>query len=145
MENPQGDHDKLECVGSLIVHSQDVRELSGMPTTYTTSSEPNVCVGSVLLPSHDVQELDSVHMPTTMAAAVSPDVTKDLKKRPTAGTILLPPPLLHPEHVSNKTSRDDSGIDQEKSSSPSLMRRITKKLMEPASPDADEDYQFWTD
>ena len=74
--------DQVECVGSLLVHSSDLQELSeeaalGNKGDAKTTIE---CVGSLVVPSHDVEELSE---------AKSPQV--NLQKRVTAvGTLLVP-------------------------------------------------------
>lgn len=99
------------------------------------SSDPNVCVGSVLLPSHDVQELDSDHIPVPKP---SPDAVKDLKKRATVGSLLLPP-----FHAATADQVAKSNKDSPSNKSPSLVRRITDKMQGPAPDDADADE--WAD
>lgn len=49
---------KDECVGSLLVHSKDVQELSSVPPPSSTSKDE--CVGSLLVHAKDVQELSDV-------------------------------------------------------------------------------------
>lgn len=46
---------KDECVGSLLIHQSDMKELS---SSSSSSSNNNVeCVGSLVVPSKDMQEL----------------------------------------------------------------------------------------
>jgi len=47
---------KDECVGSLLVHSSDVQELTNTPSKRTQDE----CVGTLLVHQTDVQELSDV-------------------------------------------------------------------------------------
>uniref|UniRef100_A0A7R9W6Y9 Uncharacterized protein n=1 Tax=Pseudictyota dubia TaxID=2749911 RepID=A0A7R9W6Y9_9STRA len=64
--------ENLECVGSLVVNSSDVREL--------THSENLECVGSLVVPSSDLKELQ------TRATKALKD---ELKKDECIGTLLV--------------------------------------------------------
>ena len=110
------DH-QVECVGSLLVPSRDVQELS---LENRTTSE---CVGSLLVDSKDIQELGSSPMMASSFTQVN------LQKRVTVGTLLVPP--------------DDLKTTHEESSSPSLARRVTERLQGPPPDDADTD--MWAD
>ena len=126
MEETQG---KTECVGSLLVHSSDLQELS----TYKTEPEkdPNVCVGSLIMHVHDVQELDTDHIPFPQPSTP----VEDLKKRTAVGSLLLPP-------VDLKTpTTQASSLESPKF--PSLVRRFTDKMQGPAPEDGEAD--CWAD
>jgi len=74
--------DQVECVGSLLVHSSDVQELTDEAALGNKGNAKNTveCVGSLVVPSHDVEELSDVKLPEV-----------NLKKRVTAvGTLLVP-------------------------------------------------------
>ena len=65
----QQDDDKVECVGSLLVHSTDVQELSQMKEA--SMKDKVECVGSLLVHSTDMQEL----MMEDQAAKQAEDMT----------------------------------------------------------------------
>lgn len=72
--------EQVECVGSLLVHSSDVKELADAPLGNHGDVKNTIeCVGSLLVESKEVEELSD---------AQSPQV--NLKKRATAvGTLLV--------------------------------------------------------
>jgi hypothetical protein len=90
------------------------------------------CVGSLLIHSHDVQELDSNHIPSAMPSVAT------LQKRPTVGTLLVPTDNEN-STSSTTTATDQSSKDNDKQSSPSLIRRITDKLIVDIPEDCDYD------
>mmetsp|Transcript_12004 Transcript_12004/g.19918 ORF Transcript_12004/g.19918 Transcript_12004/m.19918 type:complete len:93 (+) Transcript_12004:157-435(+) len=53
-DNNHTKNQKDECVGTLLVHANDVQELSTVPTSR------DECVGTLLVHQADVQELSSV-------------------------------------------------------------------------------------
>jgi hypothetical protein len=74
--------DQVECVGSLLVHSSDVQELTDEAALGNKGDAKNTieCVGSLVVPSQEVEELNDVKLPEV-----------NLKKRVTAvGTLLVP-------------------------------------------------------
>lgn len=74
--------DKVECVGSLLVHTSDVQELSDEAPLGNKGDAKNTieCVGSLVVPSQEVEELSGAKLPEV-----------NLQKRVTAvGTLLIP-------------------------------------------------------
>ena len=112
MSNP----DRIECVGTLLVHSKDVQELS-VPVPATRDE----CVGSLLVHQSDVQEV---------SAAEDPGFAVNLQKRVSAGTLLVP-------------SSDLQSPQQDSAPQGSLRRRITDRLNGP--PPKDDEADKWVD
>ena len=80
-------NDRVECVGSLLVHTSDMKEFGELTHTDVPHIMPNVnvshdveCVGSLLVATNDVKELSDVKAPTA-----SPTI----KRRVTVGTLLV--------------------------------------------------------
>ena len=115
MSSPHHQKDRVECVGSLLVSSQDMQELSDAPT-----------------PS-----FSDVHIPTPSSL---PEVY--LKKRVTAGTLLVSSADLNsPErHQEEAVPKQQDGPD---TASPTLRKRITNHLNGPAP--ADSEVDTWAD
>lgn len=112
--------DTIESVGTLLVHSKDMQELSSI----TPFSDE--CVGSLLVHQADVQELGE--MPTPEVPEVN------LKKRVSAGTLLVPTSdLRSPQQQNNQGTPPKA----------SLARRITDRLNGPAP--RDEEADSWAD
>ena len=94
--------EKKECVGSLLVPSSDVQELSEVTTAASSSSKTTECVGSMLVDSQDLKELSEApapHLPSGL-----------LQKRDTAvGTLLIHKEDLetHNDSSQNKTQQGD--------------------------------------
>lgn len=99
---PTPDNDRVECVGSLLVHTSDMKEFGEMTHTDMPHIDmPNVnvshdveCVGSLLVATNDVKELADVKMPTVS----SPNI----QRRVTVGTLLVPTEDLNMHHDDNK-------------------------------------------
>mmetsp|Transcript_6167 Transcript_6167/g.11253 ORF Transcript_6167/g.11253 Transcript_6167/m.11253 type:complete len:87 (+) Transcript_6167:1378-1638(+) len=74
--------EQVECVGSLLVHSTDVKELSDAPLGNHGDAKNTIeCVGTLVVNSNEVEELSE---PTQSSPSVN------LKKRATAvGTLLV--------------------------------------------------------
>ena len=91
--------EKKECVGSLLVASSDVQELSEVAAASKITTE---CVGSMLVDSQDLKELSEApapHLPSGL-----------LQKRDTAvGTLLIHKEDLetHNDSSQSKTQQGD--------------------------------------
>ena len=90
-------NNSFECVGSLLVNTNDMKELSEVDATINNNqmtmmhmSAPNLshdveCVGSLVLPTHDIKELSSSGPLTPTDGGGS----TTLKRRVTVGTLLV--------------------------------------------------------
>ena len=87
----------FECVGSLLVNTSDMKELSEVDPPMNNNqmmmhmSAPNLshdveCVGSLVLPTHDIKELSDAGPLTPTGGTTS---TSNLKRRVTVGTLLV--------------------------------------------------------
>ena len=85
------DQQPTECVGSLLVHQSDMKELSA-----ATNQDQIECVGSLLVSSSDVQHLSEQSSPSSLPAV-------HLKQRISVGTL-----LVTPEDV--RSPDDDHGL-----------------------------------
>ena len=92
--------EQVECVGSLLVHSSDLQELS------SSSSPKTECVGSMLVQSSDMQELSdsspNPHFPDMHLPAIN------LQKRVTVGTLLVQQDDLETHHNKKQDEPDHS-------------------------------------
>ena len=93
-------NNSFECVGSLLVPTSDMKELSEVDPpiainnnqmTMMHMSAPNLshdveCVGSLVLPTHDIKELSDAGPLTPTGGTTS---TSNLKRRVTVGTLLV--------------------------------------------------------
>ncbi|KAG7354056.1 hypothetical protein IV203_003412 [Nitzschia inconspicua] len=113
-------NDTTECVGTLLVPSSNLKELSA-----ATNNDVVECVGSLLVHTSDVQELSSMSVASTLP-------TVNLRQRVTAGTLLV-------------KSDDLRSPDQERNTenNVSFRKRLTKRLNGPAP--ADEEADSWAD
>jgi hypothetical protein len=110
--------DKVECVGTLLLHSSDLQE----PLSSTRPQASDECVGSLLVHQSDMQELSQ---------EMEPKREMNLQKRVSAGTLL----------VSSSDLRSEPA--REESPKGSLRRRITDRLNSPAP--KDEEADTWAD
>jgi len=106
-----------ECVGSLLVHSSDLQELSEVAAP--SFGKTTECVGTMLIDTKDVQELSDA--PVTM-----PDVLPTLQKRATVGTLFVSredvashAPPTNDEAASNK--KQDENHDDHHDHRPEMM------------------------
>jgi hypothetical protein len=111
--------DRTECVGTLLVHSSDLQELSEA----IKNDDPVECVGSLLVHSSNIQELSE-------GASMLPAV--NLRQRVTAGTLLVKSDDLR----SPEDNHTQQGVSIQK-------RLITNKLNGPAP--SDEEADSWAD
>lgn len=117
---------KQECVGTLLVPSSNLQELSSNfphPVTFSSSVEG---VGTIIVPCNDLQEFKDESKQTI-----------SLKKRVTVGSLLVPSTDLHHPPVLGEV------IDISEARKPSLVRRFTNKMQGPAPSDAQAD--SWAD
>jgi hypothetical protein len=114
-------NDKVECVGTLLVHSSDLQGLSGE----TRRNEEVECVGSLLVHSSDVKELSSDRTPVVL-----PQV--NLRSRVTVGTLLV---------ASNDLRSPEE--DKMRDKAISIQRRYTDRMTGPAPGDDESD--SWAD
>jgi hypothetical protein len=82
------DEDTRECVGSLLIPSHDLQELSAL--THTSQQEKDEedtreCVGSLLIPSHDLQELSALTHTQQQDKKKNEDPTREC-----LGSLLIP-------------------------------------------------------
>jgi hypothetical protein len=108
----------MECVGTLLVPSSDLKELS-----QANSQEQVECVGSLLVHTSDVQEL------TDLAPGL-PEV--NLQKRVTVGTLLV-----------TQSDLESPKEDTLKEKVVSIQRSATKRMTGPAPGDDESD--TWAD
>jgi hypothetical protein len=91
MEAPDDNNDRMECVGSLLVHSHDLQELSDLTTTTTRKSD-HVDVrnnsSSSSSSSSSSKPSSLISSPVAAAAAVS---SSDFDIHDGAASVLLPP------------------------------------------------------
>ena len=74
------DKDPVECVGSLLVHSKDVQELT---TEHVIPKAHDEMVGSLLVHQADVQELsDGGSKKSTLVKRVTQRIANDVKNQP---------------------------------------------------------------
>ena len=66
-------NDKNECVGTLLVHQSDVKELAEVPPPTHAHDE---CVGSLIVHQSDVQELGDVPASQTLTRRVTEKVAQ---------------------------------------------------------------------
>ena len=121
-------NDEVECVGSLLIPTKDVQELS----TSATEAD-NECVGSLLVHSKDAQVV------STGSPIVTKSALSHLKTRHTVGTLLVGAGVGSSENLA-------SPRDQESSNSftaTSIRRRVTERMTGP--PPADEEADTWAD
>ena len=112
------DTQPTECVGSLLVHQSDMKELSA-----ASNHDPAVeCVGSLLVPTNYVKELSDPASPSL------PSV--NLKQRISVGTLLVTP-------------EDVRSPEQAHTGAVTLQKRITNTLTGPSPPD--EEAETWAD
>jgi hypothetical protein len=117
-------NDPTECIGTFLVQSSYLKELSGMSKNHDEVE----CVGTLLVHSSDVKELsdrpsDSLSLPTV-----------NLSKRVTAGTLLvMPDDLRSPEQ--HDSPNNDAGV--------SIQKRLHNTLNGP--PPADSEADTWAD
>jgi hypothetical protein len=81
------DEDTRECVGSLLIHSHDLQELSALthtPQQEKDEEDTRECVGSLLIPSHDLQELSALTHPQQQ------DKKNEDPTRECVGSLLIP-------------------------------------------------------
>jgi hypothetical protein len=106
-----------ECVGSLLVHQSDMKELSEATARQGDGVE---CVGSLLVHSSDVQELSE-------SSPALPAV--NLKQRISVGTLLVTSEDIR------SPGKTEGGV--------SIQKRITNKMTGPSPPDDEAD--TWAD
>jgi len=94
-----------ECVGSLLVHTSDLQELSEVaaPSIMMLQTRKTECVGTMLVDTEDLRELSAVAAPT-------------LQKRATVGTL-----LVAPEDVATHPTTEDQHYDDHKDHRPEMM------------------------
>ena len=90
------------------------------------------CVGSLLVHASDLQELS-----VATKTAASPIQTVNLKKRTTAGTL-----LINSEDLATPKSNKGPDAAHDTDASPGLVRRVTERLSGPAAPRDETD---WTE
>jgi hypothetical protein len=118
--------DPTECIGTLLVHSSDVKELSGIGMT--KNHDEVECVGSLLVHSSDVKELSEKASESFFVPTVN------LRQRVTAGTLLVKPDDLR--------SPDRNASDNAEGGD-SIQKRLTNTLSGP--PPADSEVDSWAD
>jgi hypothetical protein len=150
METPDyGDDDKMECVGSLLVHSHDLQELSDLTRTKVEASSsrpatdtgdfvsnPQLCatVGTLLLPPFDFNDFVHHHHHHHHHATTSVDDDHNATKPTATATTTT---------TAQPATRNNTDQEQDKSPAASLVRRITNKLQGPAP--NDDEAELWAD
>lgn len=121
-------NDEVECVGSLLIPTKEVQELStSVPAT------ENECVGSLLVHSKDVQEV------STGSPILTKSTLLNLKKRHTVGTLLVESGV----GSSHKLSSPGGDHTSNSFNATSLRRRVTERMTGP--PPGDEEADTWAD
>lgn len=111
-----------ECVGTLLVHQSDLKELSN-----ASPKKTDECVGTLLVHSSDVQELSS---------------DRPNERDECVGTLLVhQSDMKELSSMSNHSDREDPNTSKP---TPTLVRRVTD-AMRNFEPDDDDDPSKWLD
>jgi hypothetical protein len=121
----------VECVGSLLVPTSDVQELSERQAAQAKSSSE--CVGSVIVSSSDMRGVSNLTRRSTTAVGTLLVEEKDLQ----------PSTATEEEQHSNSDSENKEPSLVKRITDTPLARRITKVLEGP--PPNDDEPDHWCD